>query len=52
MARMSRGIRASADAATITAAAAYCAVEIPIALPSGPATSAPAGMAMTEPRTS
>jgi hypothetical protein len=52
MVRMSRGIRASAAAATITAAAAYCAAEIPIALPTGPAISAPAGIAMTEPRTS
>ena len=49
---MSRGIRASAEATTITAAAAYCALEVPIAAPSGPAISAPAGMAMTEPRTS
>src|SRR5580658_4340562 len=52
MARTSRGMRASADARTITAAAAYCACEIPIAAPSGPAISAPAGIAMTEPRTS
>ena len=34
MARTSRGMRASADATTITAAAAYCACEIPIAAPS------------------
>src|SRR5215469_14457802 len=52
MVRMSRGMSASADATMIVAAAAYCAEEIPIALPSGPATSAPAGMAITEPRTS
>ena len=52
MVRMSRGIRASADATMITPAAAYCAWEIPIAVPSGPAIRAPAGMAMTEPRTS
>ena len=31
MVRMSRGIRASTDAMTIAAAAAYCACEIPIA---------------------
>jgi hypothetical protein len=37
---------------TIIAAAAYCAREVPIALPTGPAISAPTGMAMTEPRTS
>src|SRR5208282_3166787 len=49
---MSRGIRASADATIINAAAAYCARETPIALPSGPAISAPAGIAMTVPRTS
>ena len=36
----------------IAAAAAYCAREIPIAAPSGPAISAPAGIAMTVPRTS
>ena len=52
MVRTSRGMRASADATMITAAAAYWADEIPIAAPSGPAMSAPAGMAMTEPRTS
>src|SRR6202050_3654733 len=52
MVRMSRGMSASAEATTIAAAAAYCAEEIPIAAPSGPATSAPAGMAMTVPRTS
>ena len=52
MVRMSRGMSASADATTIAAAAAYCAEEIPIAVPSGPAISAPAGMAITEPRTS
>ena len=40
---MSRGMSASADATTIAAAAAYCAEEIPIAVPSGPAISAPAG---------
>ena len=33
--RTSRGMRASADAMTITAAAAYCAAEVPIAAPSG-----------------
>jgi hypothetical protein len=52
MRRMSRGIRASAEAATISAAAAYCAWETPIAVYSGPAIRAPAGIAMTEPRTS
>jgi hypothetical protein len=36
----------------MTAAAAYSAREVPILVPSGPAISAPAGMAMTEPRTS
>jgi hypothetical protein len=45
-------MRARADAVTITAAAPYCAAEVPIAAPSGPAISAPAGIAMTEPSTS
>src|SRR5579859_5974448 len=52
MVRMSRGISASADAMTITAAAPYCARLVPIAVPSGPAISAPTGIAITEPRTS
>jgi hypothetical protein len=33
-------------------AAAYSAREVPIAAPSGPAISAPAGIAITEPSTS
>jgi hypothetical protein len=49
---MSRGIRASAAARTMTPAAAYSAREVPIAAPSGPAISAPAGIAITEPRAS
>jgi hypothetical protein len=36
----------------MAAAAAYSAREVPIADPSGPAISAPAGIAITEPRTS
>jgi hypothetical protein len=52
MVRMSRGTRASAEATTISAAAAYCVRETPIVVPSGPAIRAPAGIAMTVPRTS
>jgi hypothetical protein len=36
----------------MTPAAAYSAREVPIADPSGPAISAPAGIAITVPRTS
>jgi hypothetical protein len=52
MVRISRGMRASADPTMIAPAAAYWAADTPIAAPSGPAISAPAGMAMTDPSAS
>jgi hypothetical protein len=50
--RISRGISASADAPTIAPAAQYWVADTPIAAASGPAISAPAGIAMTVPSAS
>src|SRR5712692_7099165 len=52
MARTSCGMSASAVATMISAAAPYWVTETPITAASGPATSAPAGIAITEPRAS
>jgi len=52
MARTSRGMSASAVATMISAAAPYWVTDTPITAASGPATSAPAGIAITEPSAS
>jgi hypothetical protein len=52
MVRISRGMSASAETAAIRAAAAYWVAGTPIAAASGPATSAPAGIAIIEPSAS
>ena len=50
--RMSRGMNVSAEITTMSAAAANSVDGTPIAALSGPATSAPMGIAHTEPRVS
>ena len=49
---MSRGRRVNADAVKITAAAANSVAETPIPAASGPATSAPSGIAASDPNAS
>jgi hypothetical protein len=50
--QMSRGMRVNADATTITAAAANCVAGTPTRAASGPAISAPSGIAASEPNAS
>ena len=52
MARTSRGMSASAVATRISAAAPYWVTDTPITYAIGPATRAPTGIAITEPRAS
>ncbi|GEM_PF-5151188 len=52
MRRTSPGISASAEATRMIAAAPSCVRATPIAAAIGPATSAPAGIPITEPRPS
>ena len=47
--QMSRGMSVSAEAVRITAAAANCVAGTPMLAASGPATSAPTGIAASEP---
>jgi hypothetical protein len=50
--QISRGSRVAADAATISAAAANSVTLMPAQAASGPATSAPRGIAASEPNAS